>query len=81
MARISKQLVKRRNGKASLVPQHVIVVRVVSFAFRFATVAESPRIFVLYRKDTVEAIFPRSAFDADGLIAFRDLLEANLSSR
>ena len=38
MARISKELVKKSDGRASLAPQHVIVVRVASFAFRFATV-------------------------------------------
>ena len=37
MARISKELDKRHDGKTSLTPRHVIVVRVASFAFRFET--------------------------------------------
>src|SRR5205814_7748232 len=35
MARISKELTKRCDGKTNLAPRHVIVVRVASFAFRF----------------------------------------------
>jgi hypothetical protein len=38
MARISKELAKRCDSKASLTPHHVIVVRVASFAFRFENV-------------------------------------------
>jgi len=38
MARISKLPVERHDGKASLVPEHVIVVRVASFVFRFESV-------------------------------------------
>jgi hypothetical protein len=52
MARISKELVKRRDGKASLVPQHVIVVRVASFAFRFATVEQLRECIEYYEKRT-----------------------------
>ena len=37
MARISKELTKRCDGKTNLAPRHVIVVRVASFAFRFET--------------------------------------------
>jgi len=47
MARISKELVKRHDGKASLRPSHVIVVEVASFAFRFAT-AEQLRECIKY---------------------------------
>ncbi len=38
MARISKVPVEGQDGKASLLPRHVIVVRVASFAFRFESV-------------------------------------------
>lgn len=47
----------------------------------FSEYSESPRVFVLYRKDTIEAIFPKSAFDAGGLLAFQELLRANLRRR
>jgi hypothetical protein len=52
MARISKEPVKRRDGKASLAPQHVIVVRVASFAFRFETVERLRECIEYYEKKT-----------------------------
>ena len=52
MARISKERVKRRDGKASLAPQHVIVVRVASFSFRFDTVERLRECIEYYQKKT-----------------------------
>jgi hypothetical protein len=52
MARISKELVKKHDGKASLAPQHVIVVRVASFAFRFETVERLRECIKYYEKKT-----------------------------
>ena len=52
MARISKELVKKSDGRASLAPQHVIVVRVASFAFRFATVERLRECIKYYEKKT-----------------------------
>ncbi len=40
MARISKEPIKWLDGTASLLPRHVIVVRVASFTFRFSTLEE-----------------------------------------
>ena len=37
MARISKELIKRLDGKASLIPRHAIIVRVASVTFRFGS--------------------------------------------
>jgi hypothetical protein len=52
MARISKDLVESQDGKASLAPRHVIVVRVASFAFRFATVERLRECIKYYEKKT-----------------------------
>jgi hypothetical protein len=52
MARISKELIERHDGKASLVQEHVIVVRVASFAFRFKTVEELRECIKYYEKKT-----------------------------
>ena len=52
MARISKDPVKRHDGKASLLPRHVIVVRVASFVFRFATVERLRECIQYYEKKT-----------------------------
>jgi hypothetical protein len=52
MARISKELVKRCDGKASLAPEHVIVVRVASFAFKFETVEQLQQCIKYYEKKT-----------------------------
>ena len=52
MARISKDLVERHDGKASLAPRHVIVVRVASFVFRFATVERLRECIEYYEKKT-----------------------------
>jgi len=56
MARISKELVKRHDGKASLAPQHVIVVRVASFAFRFETVERLRERIKYYEKRRAQAV-------------------------
>ena len=56
MARISKELVKKSNGRASLAPQHVIVVRVASFAFRFATVERLRECIKYYEKKRALAV-------------------------
>jgi hypothetical protein len=52
MARISKVPVERHDGKATLVPQHVIVVRVASFAFRFEGVERLRECIKYYEKKT-----------------------------
>jgi len=56
MARISKKLVKRCDGKASLAPRHVIVVRVASFAFRFETVERLRKCIKYYEKKRALAV-------------------------
>jgi hypothetical protein len=52
MARISKEPLTRLDGKASLVPRHVIVVRVASFTFRFGTIKELQDCVKYYQKKT-----------------------------
>jgi hypothetical protein len=52
MARISKVVVERQDGNASLTPKHVIVVRVASFAFRFETVQQLRECLKYYQKKT-----------------------------
>jgi hypothetical protein len=52
MARISKVLIERQDGKASLLPRHVIVVRVASFAFRFENVERLRECIKYYEKKT-----------------------------
>jgi hypothetical protein len=52
MARISKEPLKRYDGKASLAPRHVIVVRVASFTFRFATIEQLRECIEYYRQKT-----------------------------
>jgi hypothetical protein len=52
MARISKLPVERHDGKASLVPEHVIVVRVASFVFRFESVERVRECIEYYEKKT-----------------------------
>lgn len=52
MARISKLPVERHDGKASLVPEHVIVVRVASFVFRFESVERLRECIKYYEKKT-----------------------------
>jgi hypothetical protein len=52
MPRISKVPVERHDGKASLLPQHVIVVRVASFAFRFENVERLRECIKYYEKKT-----------------------------
>jgi hypothetical protein len=52
MARISKEPVEIPDGNASLLPSHVIVVRVASFAFRFESVERLRECIKYYEKKT-----------------------------
>lgn len=52
MARISKKQLKRLDGTASLIPRHVIVVRVASFTFRFGTIRQLRECIKYYEKKT-----------------------------
>jgi hypothetical protein len=52
MARIAKEEIKWLDGTASLVPRHVIVVRVASFSFRFATIERLRECIKYYEKKT-----------------------------
>lgn len=52
MALISKEPIKREDGKANLLPRHVIVVRVASFTFRFGTVKQLQECIAYYRQKT-----------------------------
>lgn len=52
MARISKEPLKRLDGKRRLAPRHVIIVRVASFTFRFGTVEQLRKCFDYYKKKT-----------------------------
>lgn len=52
MARISKVPVERQHGNASLMPRHVIVVRVASFAFSFESVERLRKCINYYEKKT-----------------------------
>jgi hypothetical protein len=52
MARISKEPIKWLNGTASLLPRHVIVVRVASFAFRFESIQRLRECIQYYQRKT-----------------------------
>jgi hypothetical protein len=52
MARISKELTKTWDGKASLAPRYIIVVRVASFTFRFESVERLRECIKYYEKKT-----------------------------
>ena len=52
MARISKEPLERCDGKTSLVPRNVIVVRVVSFTFRFRTIKQLRECISYYEQKT-----------------------------
>jgi len=56
MARISKLPVERHDGKASLVLEHVIVIRVASFVFRFESVERLRECIKYYEKKLVLAV-------------------------
>ena len=59
MARISKQPIKREDGNENLTPRFVVVVEVVSFTCRFATVAQLRECIAYYetnRKSDLRAI-------------------------
>lgn len=52
MARISKKVVERHDGTASLSHRNIIVVRVASFAFRFDTVEQLRACLKYYEQKT-----------------------------
>jgi len=52
MARISKEPIRRLDGKASLVPRHAIVVQVASFTFRFGTEKQLRECIKYYEQKT-----------------------------
>jgi hypothetical protein len=52
MARFSKETRKRLDGKANLIPQHVIVVQVASFTFRFGTIKQLRECIEYYKQKT-----------------------------
>jgi hypothetical protein len=52
MARISKEPLKRLDGKAGLIPQHVIVVKVASFTFRFRNISQLLQCLSYYQRKT-----------------------------
>lgn len=52
MTRISKESVTRHDGKGSLLPRHVIVVRVASFAFRFESIERLRECIKYYERKT-----------------------------
>jgi hypothetical protein len=52
MARISKEPLKWLDGTASLIPRHVIVVRVASFTFRFRTTEQLRECLKYYQQKT-----------------------------
>jgi len=45
----------------------------------FSRYAESSVSFVLLGKDSIEAIFPKRAFDADGMRSFRRILKSRVA--
>jgi hypothetical protein len=65
MARISKEPIKWLDGTASLLPHHVIVVKVASFAFRFGSVEQLRECISYYEKK----IHPSSRIPAKKLAA------------
>jgi hypothetical protein len=52
MARISKRPIKREDGNQNLTSRFVVVVEVVSFTFRFATVAQLRECIAYYETRT-----------------------------
>jgi len=64
--KISKLPVASHDGKASLEPKHVIVVRVASFAFRFETVEQLRECLKYYEQKTrPTSRIPASTLAAD----------------
>jgi hypothetical protein len=47
----------------------------------FSSYSESAHAFILYRSNTIEAIFPKRAFNPDNLNSFRQILKANIAPR
>lgn len=45
----------------------------------FSNYSESTQSFILYRSNTIEAIFPKRAFNDDSLSSFRQILKANIT--
>src|SRR5713226_9158590 len=66
---MAKILVERHDGKTSLAPLHVIVVRVASFAFRFETVERLRECIKYYEKRTR----PRSVSENSSLLLLNSL--------
>jgi hypothetical protein len=56
MARFSKETRKRLDGKANLIPQHVIVVQVASFTFRFGTIKQLRDCIKYYKQKRTQAV-------------------------
>jgi len=52
MARISKEPLKRLDGKQSLLPRYVIAVRVASFTFRFVSIEQLRECLRYYEQKT-----------------------------
>jgi hypothetical protein len=52
MAQISKESIKRLDGKAGLIPRHAIIVRVASFTFRFGSTKQLRECIKYYEKKT-----------------------------
>ncbi len=44
----------------------------------FSKYSESDKAFILYRANSIHAIFPKRAFDVDGMNSFRQLLRTKL---
>jgi hypothetical protein len=65
MARISKEPIKWLDGTATLLPRHVIVVRVASFAFRFGSIQQLRECIQYYQRKT----HPSSRVPAKALAA------------
>jgi YcxB-like protein len=47
----------------------------------FSSWSESDTVFVLYRSQSIEAILPKRAFDSEGIVVLRRILQANVSGR
>jgi hypothetical protein len=52
MAKISREPVKRLDGKASLLPRHDMIVRVASFTFRFGNIEQLRACIRYYEQKT-----------------------------
>lgn len=52
MARVSKEPIEREDGRKRLLPRHVIVVRVASFAFKFESIERLRECIKYFEKKT-----------------------------